>query len=821
MPVLDLNAARSLAEKGRFAEALSLMGTPDESASSASTPECDVLLIELLHATGRSAEATKEARRFPSDAPTSLTARCEIVRGEMCLESQDFRRAISHLQKAVRLAKASRDHRLTCHAQLKLLSILASVSPVSTLSAQVVDTSKRIETHGNGQLVTDFHIRVGQIEATRGEFLKAKDRLSLARKTLISNSNPYLDGRLHIAASAVHLLATELPDAQTHARAALECALTSGHAYTRMAATANLGLLELNFRHFDAAETYFDQALRQSKASSVSRISLLDSYALLQLARGRLDECEGVLAQIAEAASSRGPSVFSWQQLAVSQTRLRFLMASGRFEAAYEPCEKMIRAADRKSDKPHQVSLRILGSDALIELDRFEEAATLIDEAEALAEDVPLSTFAEIERGRASLIARTIGRDTARRQFERSLRVLSAVGGIAARMDAITSYCRSMRPTNIALTRALEAQPWKLEAVVGSTLPGTAGHALEETSRSRRIRSVGLTDTMALGRLVRYPELLAQEAFILLRESGHVVALANVILAGQLDGDLGRASVQERSEHGVRIEVSLLGGANDAGEGLAESRPRARCGYRRTLCACDGRANRLLRAPVGRVEGRIKQERPDRLEFALQMAFEPLDVGDAADATQALGEPGDQLAARHRQPVPGYAAGAVASPDGERLLQDALHLDDAGRAGGPPQAAGPGGADGPGTSGARPWVNCRYGAHPVAHEHAREVRPEDGGGLGKAAAGLNTIDRGRRCREHPEPLQLAADLPARFIRGDHRTAADRGAERVIRRARLTRRAMDRVDQAAARHRQVILLLQQGRDLPKPTGRAAY
>jgi hypothetical protein len=112
------------------------------------------------------------------------------------------------------------------------------------------------------------------------------------------------------------------------------------------------------------------------------------------------------------------------------------------------------------------------------------------------------------------------------------------------------------------------------------------------------------------------------------------------------------------------------------------------------------------------------------------------------------------------------------------------------------------------------WVNCRYGAHTVAHEHAREVRPEDGGGLGKAAAGLNTIDRGRRCREDPEPLQLAADLPARFIRGDHRTAADRGAERVIRRARLTRRAMDRVDQAAARHRQVILLLQQGRDLPK-------
>ena len=377
-------------------------------------------------------------------------------------------------------------------------------------------------------LVADFNIRVAQIEATTGDFDKAKTHLGRAKIVLRTQPNVYLEGFLNLAASAVCLLETELAEAQGHAKTALNCALDSGHAYTRMAATANLGLLELNLGNLDTAEKHINEALDLSDAFSVSRISLLDSYALLQLARGRLDECEGVLAQIAEAASSRGPPVFSWQQLAVSQTRLRFLMASGRFEAAYEPCEKMIRAADRKSDKPHQVSLRILGSDALIELDRFEEAATLIDEAEALAEDVPLSTFAEIERGRASLIARTIGRDTARRQFERSLRVLSAVGGIAARMDAITSYCRSMRPTNIALTRALEAQPWKLEAVVGSTLPGTAGHALEETSRSRRIRSVGLTDTMALGRLVRYPELLAQEAFILLRESGHVVALANV-----------------------------------------------------------------------------------------------------------------------------------------------------------------------------------------------------------------------------------------------------------------------------------------------------
>ena len=99
--------------------------------------------------------------------------------------------------------------------------------------------------------------------------------------------------------------------------------------------------------------------------------------------------------------------------------------------------------------------------------------------------------------------------------------------------------------------------------------------------------------------------------------------------------------MQERSEHAVRIEVSLLGGANDAGEGLLSLGPAPGAVTAAHFARDDGRANRLLRAPVGRVEGRVKQERPDRLEFALQMAFEPVDVGDAADATQALGEPGD------------------------------------------------------------------------------------------------------------------------------------------------------------------------------------
>ena len=48
---------------------------------------------------------------------------------------------------------------------------------------------------------------------------------------------------------------------------------------------------------------------------------------------------------------------------------------------------------------------------------------------------------------------------------------------------------------------------------------------------------------------------------------------------------------------------------------------------------------------------------------------------------------------------------------------------------------------------------------------------------------------------------MAADFPAGFIGGDHRTGADGGTQRVIGRLRLPRRAVDGVDQAAARDTQ--------------------
>ena len=148
-------------------------------------------------------------------------------------------------------------------------------------------------------------------------------------------------------------------------------------------------------------------------------------------------------------------------------------------------------------------------------------------------------------------------------------------------------------------------------------------------------------------------------------------------MRNELDGDLGRASVQERSEHGVRIEVSL--GAVTAAHFARD----------------DGRANRSPRASWSRRgSGQTGTTRSPRIRSGVRIPNISDDEGVDVLLSAGLG----------KLPI------------------------------------------------RRPSV---------AHKHAREVRPEDGGGLGKAAAGLNTIVVVvAKTQSHCN----SADLPARFIR---------------------------------------------------------
>ena len=84
----------------------------------------------------------------------------------------------------------------------------------------------------------------------------------------------------------------------------------------------------------------------------------------------------------------------------------------------------------------------------------------------------------------------------------------------------------------------------------------------------------------------------------------------------------------------------------------------------------------MFGAPIGRIDGWIKQEGPDRREFAIEMRRESRHVGHAAGTVESHGETGDQLSARHRESRLGDRTGQKSIPYRERLLQDRLHIRD-------------------------------------------------------------------------------------------------------------------------------------------------
>ena len=167
---------------------------------------------------------------------------------------------------------------------------------------------------------------------------------------------------------------------------------------------------------------------------------------------------------------------------------------------------------------------------------------------------------------RAALHAWAGGTESARRQFERSLRVLSAVGGVGPRMDAAMSYLRTMRP-DAEIRRVLEVEPWNLGPLTEPTLPG--GRKRQDGSpgeRPRETRSIEMTDAVALDRLVWRPDLLAQEAFVLLRESGHTTAAAiierssdrgiRVLAHGWSSGEAKQAATNSKTD--MRVPVGRM-----------------------------------------------------------------------------------------------------------------------------------------------------------------------------------------------------------------------------------------------------------------------
>ena len=227
----------------------------------------------------------------------------------------------------------------------------------------------------------------------------------------------------------------------------------------------------------------------------------------------------------------------------------------------------------------------------------------------------------------------------------------------------------------------------------------------------------------------------------------------------------------------------------------------------------DGRSERVLGAPIGGVECGVEEEAEDGMEFGVEVNRE------AASIREATGPPIEQApeaieigAACDGEAVIGHGAGGMAIAGGQggaqqmidlrrkRMMRGVQHH----RATATEQMGQTGLMRGVNKLPIRRPAVALQDAGVVGAQHVRRLR--------KAAPVLDGVCRRGRRGKGPEPVRVAADFPAGFIGGDHRTAADLRAQGRVGRQRLPRRAMDRLDEPAARDGEAEAVTQQRHDL---------
>lgn len=512
---------------GRFGSALRCLQRVDPAARTGRRGAYLTASAELLHLTGDGEAAEMAARRGlrSSTATSDCRARCYAVLGSTAAERGDAARSLGRFRRAVEAARDAGEAALGGWIRLDLLAHLAERLGSPARARLLEESSRAATVAGCPLLHARLHLTLAEIDARQGRTAPALAHLGAAETLLGVRRNAWLAGLLALARADLCLLNGDHSEAGDHGRSALAQAARSGHLATRVGATARLARAELAVGNLRESEALCGEVLAAAGTATRVRIAVLDTLARIGLHRGRPDECRRRLAEVDDAVREQGGFPPSCEELTAYPTRVRLAMAGGAWHDALAIADNGIAKADESEDLPRGLSLRCLKADACRQLGRADLAARALAEAREMADGAPLPLRAEVLRAQASLLGADSSGDRARPAIECALRVLARVGGADACRDGGLDFLRSGNGIGARLSGRLAARPWDLSPIVRATLP-------RRTSRPIPARgSVAIPDLVALAplaELAAHPALLAQELFILLRNSGCARALAIV-----------------------------------------------------------------------------------------------------------------------------------------------------------------------------------------------------------------------------------------------------------------------------------------------------
>jgi transcriptional regulator with PAS, ATPase and Fis domain len=406
-----------------------------------------VLMAELLIET----EGQEQTRTLvgelleSSKVDPSLRSRAFLALGTALRRENRLPDGLQNFERAVHFARKSGDVGLLCRTQLLLMTAKFDLFGPAALGTLPAEVWRAARAAGDAHLLAMVHCRVGAMEGRRGAFDLARRHLDLAMERLGDTRNPYVEGHIRNIYCTVAALAADPVSALKEGERTLALSMRCGDRFLEIGAVNNLCHISIRLGRMEDAERYLETAEQLARNQPFLKLCVFESRAQIQLHSGRLDECETTLAALMSLCDDVDVSQRSYAALEAAATHAQLLRRQRRFEAALDVARSGANASRERHIPLLDVVFSLHCADALIDLERFEEAATAISQAantlRLLSAD-SLTVQAELERVRGKALAKLGDVDAARARFGMAIRLHEATGQVLARDEAVR--CREI-----------------------------------------------------------------------------------------------------------------------------------------------------------------------------------------------------------------------------------------------------------------------------------------------------------------------------------------------------------------------------------------
>jgi DNA-binding NtrC family response regulator len=359
-----------------------------------------------------------------SQAP--LVARAlELLAHHSRLRGGDLPDPLNLLERSLQLATKHGIVTQICRAQIGLIWIKADVLGNDALGSLLSEARWNVMRSGDPHLFLWLHLRFAEIEAKKGNVAQAERHLQLTSSLLSQHQDLWVEARLQLLRSVFAEPSSDLQAATNHLKRALELARESGAIFEQAAALSNLGHLAILGTKYDKARGYLSEARNLAIELPLLRTAIFDSLAFIELQNDRFDESETYLR---EAEVSRQGTRYA--DIEKNLTLVRLLRRRGRLEHALALATESVGLADERRVNVLAVKFRVLQADILLDLDRTDDAKSVIKKIDTPKIAASLTLLAEVERLSGRISVRVGMSSIARIHFERAKRIFITLGHV-------------------------------------------------------------------------------------------------------------------------------------------------------------------------------------------------------------------------------------------------------------------------------------------------------------------------------------------------------------------------------------------------------